>query len=159
MPGDRKFPERPIVGVGAVIVSAGRVVLVKRRFEPLAGRWSLPGGVVELGETLTEAAAREAKEETGLDVEVGPLVEAVDRIHRDDDGRVTYHYVLVDYVCRPVGGELCAGSDAGEVALVGVDQLLEYGLQASTAAVIRRGVELAAVAQGFRPAPQRPTDR
>jgi len=138
------------VGVGAIIVAGGRVVLVKRRFEPLAGRWSLPGGVVELGETLAEAVVREAKEETALDVEVGPLVEAVDRIHRDGDGRVAYHYVLIDYVCHPVGGELCAGSDAGEVALVAVDQLAEYGLQASTAAVIRRAVAMAV----RRPTPQ-----
>lgn len=149
-PDDRQFPARPIVGVGAVIVVDGCVVLVKRRFEPLAGRWSLPGGVVELGETLGEAVVREAREETGLDVEVGPLVEAVDRIYRDSDGRVTYHYVLIDYVCRPAGGELRAGSDAGEVALVAIDRLAEYGVQASTTAVIRRG--LAAAARGFSPA-------
>ncbi len=97
-----------------MIVDQGRVVLIKRRFEPLAGHWSLPGGAVDVGETLVECVAREMLEETGLVVEVGPVVEVFDRIVRDGDGRVQFHYVLVDYLCRPTGGALQAGSDVAE---------------------------------------------
>jgi mutator protein MutT len=102
----RQYPDRPFVGVGAVIVSDGKVLLVKRGREPLAGQWSLPGGAVEVGETLEECLVRELREETGLDVEVGPVIEVFDRITRDDEGRVEYHFVLVDYLCWPIGGEL-----------------------------------------------------
>ena len=102
---------RPVVGVGAVIlVPDGRVVLVKRGHEPLAGQWSIPGGKLELGETLAAGTAREALEETGLAVEVGPLIEVCDRILMDESGRVGYHFVLVDYLCKPVGGTPVAGS-------------------------------------------------
>jgi len=101
----REYPDRPFVGVGAVIVDeSARVLLVKRRFEPLAGQWSLPGGAVDVGETLAACVIREMREETGLDVEVGAVIEVFDRIMHDAGGRVQYHYVLVDYVCRPVGG-------------------------------------------------------
>ena len=92
----RQYPERPIVGVGAVIIDDGKVLLIRRRYEPLAGQWSLPGGAVDIGETLEAATAREMKEETGLDVEVGPVIEVFDRIIKDEDERVRYHYVLVD---------------------------------------------------------------
>jgi 8-oxo-dGTP diphosphatase len=110
---------RPIVGVGAVIMQDGKVVLIKRRYEPLKGQWSLPGGGVEVGETLEAAVAREMLEETGLEVEVGPVVEVFDRIMRDEDQRVRYHYVLVDYLCWPVAGELQAGSDVDDAVLPG----------------------------------------
>jgi mutator protein MutT len=95
----RQYPDRPFVGVGAVIVDGGRVLLVRRKHEPLAGEWSLPGGAVEVGETLEECVIREMREETGLDVEVGPVIEVFDRITRDGAGRVQYHFVLVDYLC------------------------------------------------------------
>ena len=95
----RQYPERPIVGVGAVIVQDGKVLVVKRKYEPLAGQWSLPGGTLELGETLQEGVAREMREETGLEVEVGPVIEVFDRIMTDDARRVRYHFVLVDYLC------------------------------------------------------------
>jgi mutator protein MutT len=131
---------RPLTGVGGVVVISGRVVLIKRRFEPLAGSWSLPGGAVELGETLEEALVREMKEETGLDVHVGPLLELFDRITRDPDGRVRFHYVLADYVCRAVGGTPTAGSDVSDVALVDPDDLPRYGLTKKTLEVIERAL-------------------
>jgi mutator protein MutT len=113
----REFPETPLVGVGAVIVDQGRVLLVRRGHEPLKGKWSLPGGLLELGEALTAGVVREVKEETGLTVETVELVELLDRIHHDGE-RVRYHYVIADYVCRVVGGELKAASDADAVRWV-----------------------------------------
>jgi 8-oxo-dGTP diphosphatase len=142
----RQYPARPIVGVGAVIVDAGKVVLIRRRYEPLKGRWSLPGGTLELGETLECGAAREVLEETGLRVEVGPLVEVFDRIMLDEERRVRYHFVLVDYLCRPVGGTLQAGSDVDAAVLVAQTSLGDYDLTEKASAVIARGLELVRVA-------------
>ena len=136
----RQYPDRPFVGVGAVIVDGGRVLLVKRKYEPLAGRWSLPGGAVEVGETLEESIAREMLEETGLEVEVGPVIEVFDRITRDDDGRVRYHFVLVDYLCWPAGGRLQAGSDVAEAVFVEPEDLGPYGLTDKATAVIERAL-------------------
>ena len=113
----REYPLSPLVGVGAVIVHEGRVLLVRRGTEPLRGRWSIPGGLVELGEMLRDAVVREAREETGLEVEPVELVELLDRIHRED-GRIRYHYVIADYLCRVTGGALQAASDADEVRWV-----------------------------------------
>lgn len=113
----REFPQTPLVGVGAVIFHEGRVLLVRRGSEPLKGHWTLPGGVLEVGETLVEGVVREVREETGLLVEPLELVELLDRIHRED-GRVRYHYVIADYLCRVTGGELRAASDADEVRWV-----------------------------------------
>jgi ADP-ribose pyrophosphatase YjhB (NUDIX family) len=144
----RIYPDRPFVGVGAVIVDRDRVVLIKRRFEPLAGHWSLPGGAVEVGETLEGCVAREMLEETGLEVEVGPVIEVFDRITRDDDGRVRYHYVLVDYLCWRVAGDLRAGSDVADAILVHPSELGPYGLTAKATAVIERALELAREAPG-----------
>ena len=138
----REYPARPIVGVGAVIVHDGQVLIVKRRYEPLAGRWSLPGGTVELGETLEAGVIREMREETGLDVEVGPVIEVFDRIMLDDTRRVRYHFVLVDYLCRPVGGELAAGSDVDRAIFVDPVSLDEYDLTPKAQAVIKRALEL-----------------
>ena len=114
----REFPEAPIVGVGAVIIEQNRVLLVQRGREPLKGKWSLPGGMLELGESLAEGVVREVQEETGLVVEVIELVELLDRVHREsgpDGERVRYHYVIADYLCRVVGGTLQASSDADGV--------------------------------------------
>ena len=138
----RQYPERPIVGVGAVIVSAGKVLLVKRRYEPLAGRWSIPGGTLELGETLETGVAREMREETGLEIIIGPVIEVFDRIIFDAEKRVRYHFVLVDYLCWPIGGELHAGSDVDEAVLVDPASLAEYDLTDKARAVIERALEL-----------------
>ena len=140
----RQYPERPIVGVGAVIVNDGKVVLVKRKYEPLKGHWSLPGGMVEIGETLETALAREMLEETGLRVEVGPVIEVFDRIMRDEERRVRYHFVLIDYVCRPRGGTLAAGSDVADAVLVAPHDLPAYRLTPKANAVALRGLEIAA---------------
>lgn len=113
----REFPEMPLVGVGAVVVDQGRVLLVRRGTEPMKGHWSLPGGLVELGETLAAAVVREVREETGLTVEPLELIELLDRIHREGE-RVRYHYVIADYLCRVAGGQLRAASDAEAVRWV-----------------------------------------
>ncbi len=140
----RLYPERPIVGVGAVVLDEhGQVVLIRRRYEPLAGQWSLPGGTLELGETLETGVAREVLEETGLVVAVGPVIEVFDRIMLDDEQRVRYHFVLVDYLCRPTGGQLAAASDVDDAVLADPDDLARFGLTSKATAVIARGVEMA----------------
>src|SRR5262252_5449854 len=111
----REFPEFPLVGVGAIIIEPPCVLLVKRAHPPIQGQWSIPGGVLEVGELVREAAVREAREETGLIVEAGELLGVFDRVLRDAERRVQYHYVLIDFLCRPVGGEFLAASDAAEV--------------------------------------------
>jgi ADP-ribose pyrophosphatase YjhB (NUDIX family) len=113
----REYPTTPLVGVGAVIVEAERVLLVRRGTEPLKGHWSLPGGLLEVGESLTEGVKREVREETGLVVEPVELIELIDKIHREDN-RVRYHYVIADYLCRVAGGVLRAASDADAVRWV-----------------------------------------
>ena len=151
MSGSRQYPERPVVGVGAVIVSNGGVVLIRRRFEPLAGRWSLPGGTLELGEALEVAVAREMREETGLEVEVGPVIEVFDRIMLDDDRRVRYHFVLIDYLCWPVSGVLQAGSDADDAVLADPGDLEPFGLTPKATALIDSGLRLAREVGRFTP--------
>jgi mutator protein MutT len=138
----RQFPDRPIVGVGAVIVDGDRVVLVKRAHEPLKGHWSLPGGSVEVGETLEQAVVREVREETGLAVRVGPLLEVFDRIHRAPDERVEYHFVLLDYRCTVISGALTHGSDASDACWASADDVDRLGLSALAKRVIARALEL-----------------
>jgi len=138
----RQFPERPVVGVGAVIVDGNRVVLVKRAHEPLKGEWSLPGGSVEVGETLEEAVAREAREETGLVIRVGPLLDVFDRIHRGVDERVEYHFVLLDYRCTVISGTLTHGSDASDACWASADDVDRFGVSDLAKRVIARALEL-----------------
>ncbi len=135
----REYPETPLIGVGAIIIENGRVVLVKRGHPPLAGEWSIPGGVLEVGELLKEAAIREANEETGLSVEPGEILGVFDRLIRAA-GRVQYHYVLIDFLCRRVAGELKPGSDAAEVRWFAPDELPSLNLAADTAEVIRKAL-------------------
>jgi 8-oxo-dGTP diphosphatase len=135
----REFPEVPLVGVGAIIIEENRVVLVKRAHPPLQAQWSIPGGVLEVGELVREAAVREAREETGLIVEPGELLGVYDRVLRDPEQRVQYHYVLIDFLCRRVGGELFAASDAAEVRWLTREELPALNLAADTQDVIEKG--------------------
>ena len=135
----REFPEVPLVGVGAIIIEDERVVLVKRLHPPLQAEWSIPGGVLEVGELVREAAIREAREETGLTVEPGELLGVYDRILRNPEKRVQYHYVLIDFLCRRVAGYLSAASDAAEVRWFTRDELPALNLAGDTVDVIARG--------------------
>ncbi len=137
----RTYPEHPIVSVGAVIVDGDRVLLVKRGHEPLKGEWSLPGGVVEIGETLAEALRREVLEETGLEIHVGPLIEVLDRVHRAPDERVEYHFVILDYLCRVGGGRLAHSSDAADARWVDIGDLGPYRLTEKAASVVHKALE------------------
>jgi len=137
----REFPEVPLVGVGAIIIEGDRVLLVKRAHPPIQGQWSIPGGVLEVGELVREAAIREAREETGLIVEPGDLLGVYDRVLRDVEKRVQYHYVLIDFLCRKIGGELAAASDAAEVRWFTREELPALKLPEDTQDVIGKGFE------------------
>jgi 8-oxo-dGTP diphosphatase len=136
---NREFPESPLVGVGSIIIEAGRVVLVKRAHPPIQGQWSIPGGVLEVGELVREAAIREAREETGLIVEPGELLGVYDRVLRNPEKRVQYHYVLIDFLCRLVGGSLLAASDAAEARWFTREELPALKLAEDTQDVIEKG--------------------
>jgi 8-oxo-dGTP diphosphatase len=135
----REFPETPLVGIGAIIIENARVVLVKRAHPPLQAEWSIPGGVLEVGELVREAAIREAREETGLIVEPGELLGVYDRVLRDPGNRVQYHYVLIDFLCRRVAGDLAAASDAAEVRWFSRAELPALKLAEDTIDVIHKG--------------------
>ena len=136
----REYPAHPVVGVGAVVVRDGKALIIKRAHEPRKGEWSLPGGLLELGESLQDAVRREIKEETSLDIEVGPVIETFDRVHRDDAGKIRYHFVIVDFVCWPNAGDAMPGSDADGVAWVTPGEIDDYAVNAHAKAVILRGL-------------------
>src|SRR5262245_44019958 len=141
----RSFPDRPIAGVGAVVLDEeNRVLLVKRGHAPLKGEWSLPGGAVEIGETLEAALVRELLEETGLAVDVGPVVEVLDRIERTSDGRVQYHFVIIDYVCYASADTPICASDADEARWERRDELAAYHVTEKATSVIDTALSLAA---------------
>lgn len=137
----KEYPERPLLGVGSVIVSEGRVVLIRRGSNPDYGLWSIPGGLVEEGESLREACARESLEETGIMVDVKEPLEILDRIVYDAEGRVKYHFVIVDFRADPVDGELEASSDATEARYVKLEDLKNYEIT-ETVKNLLRGVGL-----------------
>src|SRR5579863_3737956 len=139
----REFPEVPLVGVGALVIEDSRVLLVKRAHPPLQAEWSIPGGVLEVGELVREAAAREAHEETGLTVEPGELLGVYDRVLRNAEKRVQYHYVLIDFLCRRVAGDLAAASDAAEVRWFTREELPALKLAEDTLDVISKGFDKA----------------
>lgn len=139
----REYPDSPLVGVGAIIIEDDRVLLVKRGHPPLAGEWSIPGGVLEVGETLREAAVREAMEETGLEVEPGDLLGVYDRVLRDADERTLYHYVLIDFLCRRISGDARAAGDADEAQWFTQAEVDKLALAKDTAEVVKLGFEKA----------------
>jgi mutator protein MutT len=139
----REYPDNPLIGVGAVIIQDNRVLLVRRGQPPLLGEWSLPGGVLECGETLREATVREAREETGLVVETGEMLGVYERVIRADHGRVRYHYVLIDFLCRTATGDLQAASDAADVRWFTREELPALKLSADTLEVIHKGLQAA----------------
>lgn len=136
----RRYPDRPILGVGAIIEDGGRVLLVERGQEPLKGVWSLPGGAVEVGEHLKDAIRREVREETGLEVDSLSIAEIFERIMPDAAGRTEYHYVLIDYLCKVTGGELRAASDASRAVWVPRGELANYDITEGTLEVIERAL-------------------
>jgi ADP-ribose pyrophosphatase YjhB (NUDIX family) len=140
---NRQYPERPIIGIGAVVISGDRALLVRRATEPLKGEWSIPGGMLELGEKLRDGAARETLEETGLRVQVGEVLDVFDSIFPDDTGRTEYHYVLIDFLCHPLAGDATAGSDVSEVKWVTEAELDALQLRDSISQVARKGLATA----------------
>ena len=137
----RRYPDRPLVGVGALIMRDGKVLLVRRATEPLKGEWSLPGGLVEVGETLQAAVAREVKEETGLTVEVAQVAAVIDRIYPDPAGKVEYHYILIDYLCHGDSADARPGSDVDAVAWCTREQLEALQIQQFTREIIVRHLQ------------------
>ncbi|HXH67811.1 MAG TPA: NUDIX domain-containing protein [Candidatus Limnocylindrales bacterium] len=141
----REYPDRPVVGVGGVVIENERALLIKRGSEPLLGQWSIPGGTLELGESLQEGVARELLEETGLDVLVLDMIEAFDRIFLDpaapdggDKSRPKYHYVIVDYLCERRGGEAQAGSDVTDIAYAAEEELAAFNMTTTATRVLHR---------------------
>ncbi len=138
----REYPEAPLVGVGAIIRNDDQIVLIRRSHEPSRGRWTFPGGLVELGETVRDAARREALEETGLLVEIEEVAAVLDNVIRDEEGRIRYHYVIVDFLARPVGGRLQPGSDVSDVRWASLADLDALDVTEKAAEIARRLLEL-----------------
>jgi 8-oxo-dGTP diphosphatase len=140
--GNREYPEHPLVGVGGVVIAGGRALLVRRGQAPLAGQWSIPGGMLEVGETLAEGVRRELLEETGIEARVGELIEVFERIHCDGEGKAQYHFVVLDYLCEAVSGEARAGSDVVDVAWAAPAELAEYSISETATRVIMTAFEM-----------------
>ena len=137
---ERLYPGRPLVGVGAVVCDRGRVLLERRGQPPAQGSWSLPGGLIDVGETAEDAIRREVREECGIEVTVGPVLGIFEPIVRDPDGRVRYHYVVVDYLAYYHGGAVQAGDDAADLAWVAPEDLDAYALLPATQRMIERAL-------------------
>ena len=139
----REYPERPLVGVGGVVIRDERTLLIRRGSAPLEGEWSIPGGMLELGETILEGVRRELLEETAIEVRVLDLIEVFERVTRDEAGKLKYHFVILDYLCEAVRGEAQAGSDVTDVAWARESDLSEYSLTPTATRVIRKAFEIA----------------
>ncbi len=157
MTSSREYPERPVVGVGGVIIDNGRALLIRRGGEPLRGEWSIPGGTLELGESLQEGVARELREETGLDVRVLELIEVFDRIFPGESLQLSaqkhtprFHFVIVDYLCERIGGEPRAGSDVTDVAFAAEDELEKFRLTETATRVLKRAFAMARARESLR---------
>ena len=135
---ERRYPDRPIVAVGTIVVHDGRVLLARRGKEPAVGRWSVPGGAVHLGEELGAAARREIREECGIEVELTDVIEVIERMTRDAEGRIQYHYVIVDYLAKWAGGDLAPSSEAPEIRWVSPEEFPQYDMTRGSAEVILR---------------------
>lgn len=142
-----EYPQQPVVGVGGVVIDDGRALLIRRGAEPLRGQWSIPGGRLELGETIAEGVRRELLEETGLEVRVLDLIEVFERVFRDDDGRLRYHYVILDYLCEGFAGTPRPGGDATDVAFASEDELARYNLTPTATRVLLKAFALARARQ------------
>jgi 8-oxo-dGTP diphosphatase len=140
----REYPDRPLVGVGGVVISDRKALLIKRGGPPLEGQWSIPGGMLELGETLKEGVRRELLEETGLDVSVGEVVEVFERIFPGEDGRIRYHFVIHDFLCEVISGSARAASDVTDVVWAAPHELPKYGLTEVATRVLLRAFEMVA---------------
>jgi 8-oxo-dGTP diphosphatase len=147
----REYPKAPIAGVGVVVLKGDQVLLIRRGREPGQGRWGLAGGAVELGETVARAAEREVDEECGLEIEIRDVIEVIDRIISDDDGRIRYHYILIDLLAEYRRGEPIASSDASEVRWVSEKELDQLELSQATQRVIRKGLRMAATESQRQP--------
>jgi 8-oxo-dGTP diphosphatase len=143
MTRNREYPDRPVVGVGGVIISEGRALLVRRGSPPLEGQWSIPGGMLESGETLLLGVRRELLEETGIEVKVLELIEVFERINLDGEGKARYHYVVLDYLCEAVRGEARAGSDVTDVAWASPAELAQYALTETATRVVLKAFDIA----------------
>ena len=138
----REYPERPVVGVGGVVISEGHTLLIRRSGPPLQGEWSIPGGTLETGETMREGVRRELREETGVDVRVGEMIEVFERIFPDAQGRSQYHFVILDFLCEFKGGVAKAASDVIEVTWAAKDELEGFHLTPTALRVIRKAFEM-----------------
>lgn len=143
MTGSREYPERPVVGVGGVIIAEGRTLLIRRGHPPLEGEWSIPGGTLEVGETVVEGVRRELEEETGIKVRVLDLIEVFERIFPDAQGSTKYHFVILDYLCEAAGGSARAGSDVTDVAWATEPELAKYSLTPTATRVIKKAFQMA----------------
>jgi ADP-ribose pyrophosphatase YjhB (NUDIX family) len=145
MASSREYPERPVVGIGGVVIDRGRTLLIRRGSEPLLGEWSIPGGTLELGESLQEGVARELLEETGIEVRVLDLIEVFDRVYLEDGStgakrnrKPRFHFVIVDYLCERLSGEPRAGSDVTDVAFAREDELARFHLTETATRVLKK---------------------
>ncbi len=152
MSDSREFPDRPVVGVGGVVIEHGRTLLIRRGSEPLKGRWSIPGGTLELGETLETGVVRELAEETGLEVRVLEMIEAFERIFPEDGRTPRYHFVILDYLCQRVSGTAGAASDVTDVAWAREDELPAYELSPTATRILKKAFAMTRARAASEPA-------